>query len=444
MNSQPPISYAYLCLIKMEFIAHIPPATHKRIVIIGAGFAGLKMAQQLKNTSYQIVLIDKNNYHQFQPLFYQVATSGLEPSSICFPLRKVFQKSRNIFIRVAEVNEIHPELNSISTSIGAINYDHLIIATGCNTNFFGNANVIKNALGMKSVSEALALRNHILQNFENRTNDDDNYQKFLNIVIVGGGPTGVEVAGTLAEMRNHILPKDYPEVDFSKLKIYVIDSGDRLLSAFSEKSSAKAKLYLEEIGVDIKLKTLVKDFDGEFAMLGDGSTINSNTVIWAAGVTGNKIKGIADQNLMRGNRYKVNEYNMVAGYNNIFAVGDIAYQVDKDYPDGHPQVAQVAIQQGKNLASNLKRILENKKMNSFIYMDLGSMATVGRNKAVVEVGKFKVYGVTAWFIWMFVHLMALVGVKNKILIFINWLWNYITYDQSLRLIIKQKPQEPAK
>lgn len=422
----------------MEFIAHIPPAKHKRIVIIGAGFGGLKIAQKLKGSEYQVVLIDKNNYHQFQPLFYQVATSGLEPSSICFPLRKIFQKAPQVFIRIAEVEAVHSEKNMVSTSIGAITYDYLVIATGCDTNFFGNKNVIEHALGMKSVGEALALRNHILQNFENRTNDDEDMEKYLNIVIVGGGPTGVEVAGTLAEMRNHILPKDYPEIDFSHLKISLLDNGDRLLSSFTPHSSEKAKQYLEEIGVNIRLKTLVKDFDGNTALLADNTSIITNTVIWAAGIIGNSIPGISENSIVRGNRYRVNEYNMVEGYNNIFAIGDICYQVDKEFPNGHPQVAQVAMQQGRNLAKNFKNILNKQPMEPVTYVDLGSMATVGRNKAVVEIRSFKLYGIAAWFIWMFVHLMSLVGVKNKILIFINWFWNYITYDQSLRLIIKQK------
>jgi NADH dehydrogenase len=425
----------------MELIAHIPPPKNKRIVIIGAGFGGLKIAQKLKNSDYQIVLIDKNNYHQFQPLFYQVATAGLEPSAICFPLRKVFQNSHNVFIRMAEVQEINPRDNCVETSIGSIPFDYLVIATGCDTNFFGNANVIKNALGMKNVSEALALRNHILQNFENRTNDDEDNEKYLNLVIVGGGPTGVEIAGTLAEMRNHILPKDYPEMDFSKLSITIIDGGARLLTAFSEKSSQKAKIYLEGMGVKITLRTLVKDYDGELVILDDGSTIKSNTVIWAAGIIGNKIAGLADQTMEKGNRYLVNEFNLIEGYNNIFAIGDISLQVDKEFPDGYPQVAQVAIQQGINLASNFKNIAHKKPLRPFLHLDIGSMATVGRNKALVELGFIKIYGVSAWFIWMFVHLMSLVGVKNKILIFINWLWNYITYDQSLRLIIKQKPEK---
>jgi NADH dehydrogenase len=426
----------------MDLNTHIPKASYKRIVILGAGFAGLKIARKLQGSRYQVVLIDRNNYHQFQPLFYQVATSGLEPASICFPLRRIFQLSEEIYIRIAVVERVEAEKNRVHTNIGILDYDYLVIAAGCDTNFFGNENIIRHALPMKNVAEALSLRNHILQGFENYANDETKNEKYLNIVIVGGGPTGVELAGTLAEMRNHILPKDYPEVDFSMLNIIIIDSGERVLSGFSEKSSRKAREYLLKLGVKVQLNTHVNDYDGEHAILDDGSKVNTNTLIWAAGVIGARIEGLHQNCIAKGNRFRVNHINLVEGYNDIFAVGDIAYQTELEFPHGYPQVAQVAIQQGKNVGRNFLRMLKNKKMEHFSYHDLGSMATVGRNKAVVEISHVKVYGFAAWFVWMIVHLLSLIGVKNKIIIFINWIWNYFTYDQNLRLIIKQKPARP--
>lgn len=428
----------------MEYKHHLPPPPYKRIVIIGAGFGGLQLAKRLRKSRYQVVLIDKNNYHQFQPLFYQVATSGLEPSSISFPLRKIFQKQKNIHIRMAEVLSVMPEEHCLQTTIGTIEYDYLVIATGCDTNFYGNQKIIEHAMPMKTVGEALALRNHILRNFENRINTSGDDEQYLNLVITGGGATGVEVAGTLAEMKTHVLPKDYPEMDFSKLKIFLLEGNNRLLGSFHEKLSQKALQYLDELGVTIKLGVMVTDYDGTTIQLSDGTRIVSNTLIWAAGVTGNVINGISSHSVVRGNRYKVNPYNMVEGYDNIFAIGDICFMVETDFPNGHPQVAQVAIQQGKNLARNFRRMESGKPPESFSYRDLGSMATIGRHKAVVEIEHIRTYGFVAWFVWMFVHLMALVGVKNKVIIFINWLWHYITYDQSLRLILtpKSRKKEP--
>ncbi len=424
----------------MEFTVTIPPAKHKRIVIIGAGFGGLKLARLLVNTRYQLIILDKNNEHQFQPLFYHVATSGLEPSSICFPLQKIFQKAKNVFIRQATVEAIDSDKNCISTSLGSIEYDYLVIATGCDTNYYGNAPITKHAFGMKSVSEALALRNHILQNL--RTHYHESLEKYLNLVIVGGGPTGVEIAGTIADLKNHILPKDCQEVDFSKLRIFLLHSGDRLLATFGTKSSENAKTYLEDSGVRIQLNTKVIGYDGTLVELADGAVIPTNTLIWVAGVTGNKIEGLRAESIIYGKRYRVNEFNMVEGYNNIFAIGDISFQVDKDSPGGHPQLAQVAIQQGKELADNLKRLLQKKAMRRFIYIDYGTMASAGRNKAIFEIGKIKIYGAVAWFIWMFIHLMALLGVKNKILTFFNWAWSYVNFNKNLRFRIKQniKPE----
>lgn len=420
--------------------ANIKETSQKRIVIIGGGFGGLKLARELTRSDYQVVLIDKNNYHQFQPLFYQVATAGLEPSAISFPFRKVFQKTKNIHIRIAQVLKITPESNHIFTSIGHINYDYLVMAIGTDTNFFGNAKMMEKAKPMKSVSEALALRNTILKNYENAliVEDPEVRKGLMNIVVVGAGPTGVEVSGTLAEMKKYVLPKDYPELDFEMMQVHLLEGSPRVLGTMSEAASEKAKQYLIDLGVNVSLNTRVKDYDGLTVYLQDGTTIQTNTLVWAAGVTGNTIEGLNPAVLERGNRIKVDRYNKVEGYANIFAIGDIAYMQEPKFENGHPQVAQVAIQQGNLLAKNLKNVLVNKPMKQFSYKDLGSMATIGRNKAVADLPKIKFQGFFAWLIWMFVHLMSIVGIKNRLLIFINWAWNYVTYDQSLRLIIEQK------
>lgn len=420
--------------------ANLPETNQKRIVIIGGGFGGLKLARELSNKNYQVILIDKNNYHQFQPLFYQVATAGLEPSSISFPFRKIFQKSKNVLIRVAEIIRIHPDQNSLESNIGVINYDYLVIAIGADTNFFGNQRIMENAIPMKSVGEALALRNTILQNYEQAVlvENEEELTGLMTIVVVGGGPTGVEVSGTLAEMKNHVLPKDYPELDFKLMQVYLLEGSPKVLGAFSEKASEKAKEYLIKLGVNLKCNARVKDYDGKLVTLEDGTTIRSSTLVWAAGIIGNKLEGLNEKALGRGNRILVDRYNQVTGYKNVYAIGDVAYMTEEVYPNGHPQVAQVAIQQGDLLAKNFEAMLSNKPLKQFTYKDLGSMATIGRNKAVADLGKIRFQGFFAWMVWMFVHLMSIVGVKNKVLIFINWAWNYITFDQSLRLILKAK------
>lgn len=420
--------------------AHLPETNQKRIVIIGGGFGGLKLARELSNSNYQIVLIDKNNYHQFQPLFYQVATAGLEPSSISFPFRKIFQKSTNVLIRVAEIIRIDQERNRLESNIGIINYDYLVIAIGADTNFFGNQQIMERAIPMKSVGEALALRNTILQNYEEAVlaDQEDELEGLMNIVVVGGGPTGVEVSGTLAEMKNQVLPKDYPELDFNKMQVYLLEGSPKVLGSFSEHASAKAEEYLRKLGVNLKCSTRVKDYDGKTIFLEGGATIRSNTLVWAAGIIGNRIQGLDEKVIGRGNRILVDRFNKVNDSSNIYAIGDVALMTEDAYPNGHPQVAQVAIQQGELLAKNFKSMLQDKSLKQFFYKDLGSMATIGRNKAVADIGKIKLQGVFAWMVWMFVHLMSIVGVKNKILIFINWAWNYITFDQSLRLILKAK------
>ncbi|MES2590265.1 MAG: NAD(P)/FAD-dependent oxidoreductase [Bacteroidota bacterium] len=424
--------------------ANIKETDQKRIVMIGGGFGGLKLARELSKSDFQVVLIDKNNYHQFQPLFYQVATAGLEPSAIAFPFRKIFQKTQNIHIRIAEVTQVIPKKNQINTSIGFINYDYLVIAIGADTNFFGNAKLAKLAMPMKSVAEALTLRNTILRNYEDAltTEDADSRKGLMNIVVVGAGPTGAEVSGTLAEMKKYVLPKDYPELDFKMMQIHLLEGSGRVLGTMSEEASNKAKQYLIDLGINVLLNSRVKDYDGKNVFLEDGSSIRTNTLVWAAGVTGNKIEGLNPETITKANRIKVDAYNKVEGYSNIFSIGDVSVMTtDPKFPNGHPQVAQVAIQQGNLLAKNLKNSLLNKPLKPFIYKDLGSMATIGRNKAVADLPHIKFQGFFAWIIWMFVHLMSIVGIKNRLLIFINWAWNYVTYDQSLRLIINSKPKQ---
>ena len=420
---------------------NIPQTNQKRVIIIGAGFGGLQLAQSLAGKEdFQVVLIDKNNYHQFQPLFYQVATAGIEPSAISFPLRLAFHNHPNIHVRVASVTKIISESNTIETNLGDISYDFLVMAIGADTNFFGNQNIAEKALPMKSVGEALGLRNRLLESFEKALVSDNQEDRvgLLNIVVVGGGPTGVELSGTLAEMKKHVLPKDYPELDFELMQIYIVESGAELLGPMSKNAQTKSKEYLEQLGVNVMLNSRVSDFDGLYVHFADGSKIRTNNLVWAAGVKANAIEGINPSIIMRGGRMKVNNYSQVDGYQNIFALGDVALMTEEKFPNGHPQVAQPAIQQGKLLAKNLVSLIRGNQPKPFKYKDLGSMATVGRNLAVVDLPFLKFQGFLAWLTWMFVHLMAIVGVKNKVLIFINWLWNYVTYDQSLRLIIRAK------
>ncbi len=410
----------------------------KKIVIIGAGFAGLKLAKKLtKLNLFEIWIIDKNNYHQFQPLFYQVATSGLEPSSISFPLRKVFQNKKNIFIRCATVTKINHEKQFVETTVGNINFDYLVIANGATTNFFNNNEISSNAFPMKSVSEALFLRNQILQNIENALiQPKDKQTEFLSVAIVGAGPTGVELSGALAELRKRVLPKDYPELDFSQMTITLIEASPKVLSVMSEISSKKSKEYLEKLNVNVLTSTSVTAYDGIEVSLSNGIKLKTRNLIWAAGVIANNLNGIDSDKRGRGNRIKVNGYNQVDGFETIFAIGDVALMSTDKYPNGHPQVATVANEQADCLAHNFKNIINKTKLIPFEYSDKGSMATIGRHLAVVDLPSFKFQGFFAWLFWMFLHLMLILGVKNKILVFINWLWKYFTFDQSLRLIIK--------
>lgn len=424
---------------------NIPESNKPRVVIVGGGFAGLTLARQLKGKGYQIVLIDRNNYHQFQPLFYQVAMAGLEPSSIVFPLRKAFQKNPDVYIRVTEVERVDTERKELQTPLGICNYDYLVLAIGADTNFFGNQQVANLALPMKSVSEALYLRNKILTDYEQAlsTTDYDLRQELIDIVIVGGGPTGVEVAGALAEMKRYILPKDYPELDCDEIDIYLIQGSSQLLDGMSDQAAQKAMDFLLQLDVKILLNTRVTDFDGKQVYMSDGNQIRTQKVIWAAGIIGNRMPGLPESTRVRGNRIQVDRNCRVAGLEDVFAMGDIAYMEEEGYPEGHPQVAQVAMQQAKHLGKNMERLLRGQSMQPFAYRDLGAMATIGRKRAVVDLPRFKFQGAFAWFIWLFVHLFQILGVKNKLFIFLNWLWNYFTYDQSLRLIIRPKvPKQP--
>jgi NADH:ubiquinone reductase (H+-translocating) len=422
----------------------------QKVVIIGGGFGGLKLARSLNNKAgFEIYLLDKYNYHQFQPLFYQVATAGLDASNISFPLRKVFHKSNNVHFRMAEVKEIISAENlpagrqgKVLTDIGEFTYDVLVLATGADTNFFDNQHLIENAFPMKSTVEAVQLRHRLILNFEDALSakNETELQRLMTIVIVGGGPTGVELSGAIADMRRFVLPKDYPELDFSKMKIYLLEGSPKTLGAMSEKSSDDSCKYLERLNVIVVTNTIVKDYDGKVVTMQNGETIESAMVIWAAGIKGNVPAGINKDLIVRGNRIKVDRMNKVLDFENIYAIGDVAYMETEKYPHGHPQVASVAIQQGKLLAYNLRRWeMKSLHVEEFEYYDKGTMATVGRNLAVVDIPKLKLHvkGFLAWLMWMGLHLVLLLGVKNRFAVFSNWIYNYITYDQNLRLIFKE-------
>src|SRR5258705_1117333 len=414
-----------------------------KIIIVGGGFGGLKLARKFSNKpGFEILLIDKFNYHQFQPLFYQVATAALDASNISFPLRKAFQKSKNVRIRITDLKQIIPAENKIVTGTGEEQYDILVLATGADTNFFGNQQLEEYAFPMKSTVEAIQLRYKLVQNFEAAfsTKNEEELQRLMNIVVVGGGPTGVEISGALAEMKKYVLPKDYPELDFSKMNIFLLEGTQKTLGHMSEISSERSKKYLEKLGVKVMTGSHVRDYDGKNILLQDGQTIPSATVLWAAGVKGNIPDGVDKNLIARGNRIKVDRFNRVSGSQNIYAIGDLAYMETAKYPNGHPQVATVAIQQAKLLAGNLMKIRRGETgLKEYEYKDKGTMATVGRNLAVVDIPTPTLHlgGWFAWMIWMSLHLMLILGVKNKFFVFINWLYNYFTYDQSLRLIFKE-------
>lgn len=410
--------------------------TCKKIVILGAGFAGLQVARRIKGTDCEITLIDQYNFHQFQPLFYQVATARLEPSAISFPLRKVFQRKGNVHVRIAKVERVDMAANRVITDEGTFDYDYLIIATGCSSNYFGNKNIEEHAFPMKSTTDAIALRNRILLNFEDALRaGPEELAGIMNIVVVGAGPTGVELAGALAEMKKYVLPRDYPDMDFSSLDIYLLEGGEHTLAAMSKASQQRSQEYLEKMGVNVWLNALVQDYDGKEIKLKDGRLIPTRTLIWAAGVKGNVPEGIPHELVVRGNRIKVDHYNIVEGSNNIFAIGDVSYMETKDFPKGHAQLANVAINQAKNLATNLKRLMKQQPMKAFHYRNPGTMATIGKRKAVVDLPFISFQGFFAWLTWMFLHLMLILSVRSKLIIFINWAISYFTNDTTLRLIL---------
>lgn len=419
--------------------------SYPMVVIIGGGFAGLNLAKKLAYKRFRVYVLDRNNYHTFQPLLYQVATGGLGSDAIAYPLRKIIGKLPNVAFRMANVTKIEPDKNKVITDVGDFNYDYLVIASGSNTNYFGNKTLEVQSLPLKSVPEALNIRSYILQEFEKALVNKDLSQKkrALNFVIVGGGPTGVELAGAMAEIRKNVIPKDYRELDAEHMTINLIEAGPRILAAMSEKSSKEAQEFLENLGVNILLNTAVTSYENDELSLSTGNKMETDTVIWSAGVKGQIINGFNEESLFK-SRYLVNDFNQITGLNNVFAIGDVACIKSAEYPNGHPMVAPVAIQQADYLSKNLSKIAANKSMIPFKYFDKGSMATIGRNKAVVDLPFLHFKGWFAWYVWMFVHLMMLVGFRNRFMVFMNWAWNYITYERAIRLIIRPyKRQFPS-
>lgn len=421
----------------------------KRVVIVGGGLGGLRLAEDLYGSGMQVVLIDKNNFHQFPPLIYQIASAGIDPSSISFPFRQIFRKRKDFYFRMAEARMVDTEKKILQTSIGKIDYDYLVLAAGATTNFFGNKNIEEWAIPMKTVPEAMGLRNALLSNFERALTcaTEEERQELLNVVIVGGGATGVEIAGALSEMKHYVIPYDYPDMDSSLMHIYLIEAGDRLLAGMSQDSSKKAYDFLKSMGVDILFGKMVTDYRDHKVIMKDGTEIPTRTFLWVSGIRANAMPGISEDHLGRGFRFKVDQFNRIPGLNDVFAIGDQCLQTtDPAYPNGHPQVAQVAIQQAKNLAKNIKRINEghadDNSLTPFKYNNLGLMATIGRNKAVVEIGKFHSQGFFAWILWLVVHLRSILGVKNKMMVLLNWLWKYVSYNDSIRMITyATKPRE---
>ena len=423
----------------METMSNIPSkGTKKRVVIVGGGFGGLKLARRLNDRDFQVILLDRNNYHLFQPLLYQVATSGIEPSAISFPFRKIFKRRHDFHVRICTAERVIPQENRLETSIGDVSYDYLVIATGAGTNYFGDQTLAQRTMQLKTTSDALFNRNRMIESFEwaLNTSNAEERRHWLTFVIVGGGATGIELAGALAEMRKFVLPKDYPELDWNEMRILLVDGGERLLNAFSQKSSEDVIRNLKDMKVEVLLKKFVKEYDGKKLTFVDGEQVVTNNVFWVAGVKANSLEGLPQDIYGRGNRLLVDEFNRVQGMADIFALGDTALMVAENYPNGHPQVVQPSIQQASLLAKNLRHMIKGKPLRPFKYMNKGSMATIGRNDAVAEISGIRFSGFFAWLLWLLVHLMSIVGVKNRLFIFINWMWSYVTYDQSLRLFIK--------
>jgi len=417
----------------------------KKVVVVGGGFAGLQIVRTLDEKLFDIVLLDKLNHHQFQPLFYQVATSQIEPASISFPLRNIFKNKKNVQVRMAEVTAIDRDKKLVTTDIGDFEYDYLVIAIGCRTNFFGNINIRNNAFSLKTTYDAITLRNHVLKNFEAAISaKEEEKQCYLNLVIVGGGPTGVELAGSFAEIKKNILPKDYHGIDFSKFRIILVEGSPNTLNNMSEATKITSAKYLKRMGVELMMGAIVKDYDGKMLTLTSGEQIPTRTVIWAAGVRGRLMEGFFPEEISEhGKRVLVNRINQLPACPEIFVLGDIACMITPKYQRGHPQLANVAINQAKSLAKNLKNIELGKPTKDFEYIDLGSMATVGTNKALVDFPHLHFRGRIAWLIWMFLHLMLILSVRNKLIIFINWAWAYITKDTSLRLILTRPDDREA-
>jgi NADH dehydrogenase len=417
-----------------------------RVLIVGAGFGGIELARKLNKSPFEVLLLDRNNYHMFQPLLYQVATGGLEPDSVAYPVRRIFRGNKNVKFRMAEVQSVEPEAKRVQTSIGPLEYDYLVIATGSTNNYFNFEPVKESLLTLKSVTEALDIRSYLMQSLEKALaglSRKGTHQP-VNIAIIGGGPAGIELAGALAEMRRYVLPKDFPEIDFEDMKISLFEAVPRLLAAMSEESSEASQKYLEKMGVQVHLNTRVKEYDGKKLLLEDGSVFESSLVIWTAGVKGAPIQGLTEGNMVGGNRISINAYNQVEPYTNIFAIGDVSSKQDEENPRGLPMLAQVAIQQGRLTAKNLRLLHEGKALIPFEYNNKGVMATIGRNKAVVDLPHFRFQGVFAWFVWMFIHLISLAGFRNKLVTLIDWAQNYFNYDRPLGLIIRKYQRKPKK
>jgi NADH dehydrogenase len=417
----------------------------KRVIIVGGGFAGVNLIKKLsKDKRFHITLVDINNYHFFPPLLYQVATAFIEPSNISYPFRRMFQEKSNLRFHMGKLIKINPEQNTIETDYCKLEYDYLVLGLGTESNFFGIANVQELSLPMKTIDDALNLRNHLLLNMEKavRTNDIREKEKHLNIVIAGGGPTGVELAGMLAELGRNIAAKEYPEIKDLRSHLYLIDAAPVLLGPMSKKSQEEATKVLKRLGVHIILNTAVKDYVDGKVLLANSKTIDTTVLIWASGVIGREVPGLPKEVIARGRRVMVDEHNKVMGTQNIFALGDLCFQTsDKRFPNGHPQLAQVAIQQGQLLAQNLKRLLDNQPLKPFVYNDKGSMAIISKYKAVADLPKLFFKGFIAWFIWLFIHIIPLVGFRNKVKLAFSWLWSFITNDPTLRLIIRPREQD---